>query len=370
MNRTENRRGPAGIYQRMIEILESGLPAAQLVVLRTEGSAPCPAGTRAIGIPDGRIEGSIGGGLVEVEALRRVPESVRSDRAMVFDFAMEGRDAEGEQPVCGGRMRVLVDPLAHRHEAAWREAADACRSRGRGVLLTAVRAEEKVLTHVRYVDAADLPAESGFPGCAAMAGALEAETALWIEEKPGGSPTAEASGVLVEPLAPPPQLLVVGGGHVGQAVAWQADRVGFEVTVLDDRPAFAQPTRFPDRIAVRCGGIAEGMNRYPMDDCTYVVIVTRGHRHDAEALASCLGRPSAYVGMISSRRKAAWMREEFIRSGRATAEQLDCVHAPIGLDIGAVTAPEIAASIVAELIAVRRGRLPRRPQPGRVPPER
>lgn len=364
MNRTQNRRGQAGIYQRMIEILESGLPAAQLVVLRTEGSAPCPAGTRAIGILEGRIEGSIGGGPVEAEALRRVPESIRSGCATVFDFAMEGWDAEGEQPVCGGRMRVLVDPLAPRHEAAWKAAAALCRSRGRGVLLTAVRAQEKVLTHARCVDAANLPAESGFPGGATMAAALESETALWIEEKPGGSPSDGASGVLVEPLAPAPQLLVVGGGHVGQAVAWQADRVGFEVTVLDDRPEFAQPTRFPDGVAVRCSEIAEGMKRYPMDERTYVVIVTRWHRRDAEALALCLGRPSAYVGMIGSRRKVSWMRDEFVRSGRATAEQLDRVHAPIGLDIGAVTAPEIAASIVAELIAVRRGRLPRGPIAG------
>ena len=91
-----------------------------------------------------------------------------------------------------------------------------------------------------------------------------------------------------------------------------------------------------------------------MDDNTYVVIVTRGHEKDAEALAACVRRPAAYLGMIGSRRKVALMRKDFLESGRATAEEFDRVYAPIGLDIGAITVPEIAASIVAQLISVRR----------------
>ena len=101
---------------------------------------------------------------------------------------------------------------------------------------------------------------------------------------------------------------------------------------------------------------------FPFGADTYVVIVTRGHQHDAEALAACLRRPAAYVGMIGSRRKVALMRQDFVRSGRATAEELGRVYAPIGLDVGAVTVPEIATSIVAQLIAVRRkGSAPRMP---------
>ena len=107
-------------------------------------------------------------------------------------------------------------------------------------------------------------------------------------------------------------------------------------------------------VTTRCGGIGQEVARFPFGADTYVVIVTRGHQHDADALAACLRRPAAYVGMIGSRQKVAMMRTEFIESGRATPAELDRVYAPIGLDIGSVTVPEIATSVVAQLIAVRR----------------
>ena len=160
--------------------------------------------------------------------------------------------------------------------------------------------------------------------------------------------------VLVEPLVPNPLLLIVGGGHIGQALAVQADLVGFDILVIDDRPEFTAADLFPTEATMRCGPIVEEINRLPIGSDTYIVIVTRGHRHDAEALAVCLHKPAAYIGMIGSRRKVGMMRKEFIESGRATAAEFDRVYAPIGLDIGSVTVPEIAASITAQLIAVRR----------------
>jgi xanthine dehydrogenase accessory factor len=105
---------------------------------------------------------------------------------------------------------------------------------------------------------------------------------------------------------------------------------------------------------MRCGEIAAELAGIPLANDSYVVIATRGHRHDAAALAACIRTPAAYVGMIGSRRKVAMMRHDFIQSGSATAEEFDRVYAPIGLEIGAETVPEIATSITAQLIAVRR----------------
>ena len=163
----------------------------------------------------------------------------------------------------------------------------------------------------------------------------------------------------MEPLLPKPLLVIVGGGHIGQAVAVQANLVGFEIVVIDDRPEFADPARFPENVTVQCGPIGEQVGDFPIAADTYLVIATRSHQHDAEALAACLHRPAAYIGMIGSRRKVALLRQDFVASGRATDAEFDRVHAPIGLDIGARTVPEIATSIVAQLIAVRR-RGPRR----------
>jgi xanthine dehydrogenase accessory factor len=160
---------------------------------------------------------------------------------------------------------------------------------------------------------------------------------------------------LLEPVVPRPLLLIAGGGHIGQALARQAVLIGFDVTVLDDRPEFADPARFPESATTRCAPVAESIASFPVARDTYIVIVMRGHRHDAEALEACIHAPAAYIGMIGSTRKAALMRQSFLEPGIATEEELDRVFAPIGLDIGAATVPEIATSIAAQLVAVRRG---------------
>jgi xanthine dehydrogenase accessory factor len=130
--------------------------------------------------------------------------------------------------------------------------------------------------------------------------------------------------------------------------------VGFEILVIDDRPEFTRTELFPEGTATQCGPIGQTVGRCVRGDNPYVVIATRGHRNDADALAACLHAPAAYIGMIGSRRKVATMRHDFVQSGRATPAQWSRIHAPIGLDIGSVTVPEIATSIVAQLVQVRR----------------
>ncbi len=175
-----------------------------------------------------------------------------------------------------------------------------------------------------------------------------------MSQSPAASGPDGGLEVFAEPVLPCPLLLIAGGGHVGQALAVQAAQVGFQVTVLDDRPEFADPARFPPGVRVCCGPPAEQLARLAMDADTYVVIVTRGHQHDAEALAACIHGRSAYLGMIGSRRKVALIRQSFLDGGLATEGEFARVFAPVGLEIGAVTVPEIATSIVAQLIAVRR----------------
>lgn len=181
----------------------------------------------------------------------------------------------------------------------------------------------------------------------------------WAPSPPEGDEVrlerAEGVQVLVEPVTPPPLLLIAGGGHVGQALARQGALVGFDVLVVDDRSEFTDPALFGPGVRTRCGDIARELARFPVAADTYIAIVTRGHQHDRAALAACIRSPAAYIRMIGSRRKVAMVRQDLLESGAATEAELGRVCAPIGLDIGAETVPEIAASIVAELIAVRRG---------------
>ena len=160
--------------------------------------------------------------------------------------------------------------------------------------------------------------------------------------------------VFIEPLDPSPHVYVIGAGHISQDLAAVAHKVGFRVHVVDDRSKFANAARFPDAVEVVVEPIPEWLARTELPAAAFVVIVTRGHKHDLTAMQALAGRPFRYVGMIGSRAKVLRIREALAQSGVA-AEWFDAVHAPIGLRIGAVTPEEIAVSIAAELVAVRRG---------------
>jgi len=353
-------RPPRDIHQAIVELADRGGRFAVALVLRADGSTPCGAGAKAVIEASGAIRGTVGGGSVEAEAQRRAVEAIQSGRPAAFDCRLEGRAVDSRDPICGGVMRILVDPTAAKHRAAYAAAAAALHARERGVLLTTARGLDEPDVAVRFLAEEAIPREPGFPGAATIGAAMESEQAALFASEPAQG--GERLEVLVEPLIPRPMLLIVGGGHVGQAVAAQASLVGFDLLVIDDRPEYADPALFPEGAATRCGPVDEEIARAALGADAYIVIVTRGHQHDAEALAACLGKPAAYIGMIGSRRKVALMRKDFATSGRATPEELDRVYAPIGLDIGAVTVPEIAASIVAQLIAVRRkGSSPRMP---------
>lgn len=163
----------------------------------------------------------------------------------------------------------------------------------------------------------------------------------------------DGSLVLFEPIFPEPQLIVLGGGHIALSLVDFAARCGFRVTVVDDRPAFANRDRFPLAERVICDHFANCFSRLTFHRSTYVVIITRGHRHDRLCLQEALKRETAYIGQIGSRSRLKTLFDQLREEG-ADPVRLAAVHAPIGLPIGSVTPSEIAVSILAELISVRR----------------
>lgn len=162
--------------------------------------------------------------------------------------------------------------------------------------------------------------------------------------------------VYIEPIEPSPELYVIGAGHVGYHLATMAQEVGFQVRVVDDREKFASRERFPNATEVITEDIPAWLERTKLPAHAYVVIVTRGHTNDLDALRALAPRELRYVGLIGSRAKVARISDQLLSEGMAP-EVLTQVHAPIGLEIGAVTPQEIAVSILAELIAVKHGRI-------------
>lgn len=159
--------------------------------------------------------------------------------------------------------------------------------------------------------------------------------------------------VFVEPLLNTPSLVLVGAGHVGAAVAQLAQFLGFSVTVLDDRPEFVTPENFPHADQRIAGDIIQEIAKLNITPQTYVVLVTRAHTLDAALLGTIVDKPTAYIGMLGSKRRVLTVKDTLKQQG-ASPEALDRVHAPIGIEIHAETPQEIAVSIMAEIIRVRR----------------
>jgi xanthine dehydrogenase accessory factor len=159
--------------------------------------------------------------------------------------------------------------------------------------------------------------------------------------------------IFVEPVLPPASLYIFGGGHVSVNLYRVARSAGFDVTVVDDREAYANRQRFPDAKEVIAEDFDRALDRLSPGESAYLVIVTRGHRDDMRVLRWAVQTPARYIGMIGSKRKTIAIFKELTKEG-LSADLFERVHAPIGLDIGAITPEEIAVAITAELIAARR----------------
>lgn len=166
--------------------------------------------------------------------------------------------------------------------------------------------------------------------------------------------TEGAAEVMVQLFEAPARLVIVGAGHIGLALATIAELLGYETTVIDDRAEFANRERFPMAQQVIVDEAGTALDSLVLDASTSVVLVSRGHRQDEEALRHVVGRAAGYVGMIGSRRRTRTVLDHLAAEGYPAAA-LEAVSTPVGLDIGAETPAEIAMSILAEVTMVRRG---------------
>jgi xanthine dehydrogenase accessory factor len=326
------------------------------VVVETRGSTPQKAGAAMIVYPDGRQSGTLGGGCVEAEvkrlALQAFPEKAQPE---LFTFCLDNDYGWDDGLICGGRMTILAQPFlatlpAPAALANYYHRLYELMQGGRGCTEAIVVSDALGLpVGDRYLfEATNQPVAS---------------TSLnprWDCVIPHITPLAERPkpatrhGVAFIPTLPRITLLIVGGGHVGQAVAQLAAQVDFDIWVLDDRDRYVSPERFPTASRRLVGDIGTTLRDLvpTLTPQTYAIIVTRGHNHDEEALYHLARSACGYVGMIGSKRKIRMIFDDLVAQG-IPAEALASVHAPLGYNIGSQTVPEIAISIVAELIACR-----------------
>lgn len=170
--------------------------------------------------------------------------------------------------------------------------------------------------------------------------------------KPQISDIEQNKSILIEPFLPKPRLIIFGGGHVSKPLSEFAARVGFSVSIVDDRPFFANTVRFPEAEKVICESFEKSFSIINLRKSDFVVIVTRGHRYDGIVLREILKHDLSYVGMIGSSRKVRGIKEELLSEG-FSKDKLDSMCSPIGLDINSITPDEIGISIVAQLISYK-----------------
>jgi len=353
------------IYPAIAGRLDKEGPFALATLIETGGSTPQVPGASALFSERGLILGTLGGGLLEAEAERRARAALATGRSALFRFGLRGDGLEDEEPVCGGEAVILVDASPVSHLGAFLELQDSLRSRRSGVLLTRVRPGPSGEVEVRrsWVE------EGGgaVPDTGLSCRVEDLETARSenrpVVSRPAAGTPADGGFDFLEPLDPLPRLLIAGAGHIGQALSRLAGPLGFEVTVIDDRAEFASPARFPDADQLIVDKPGRALRSLTAGRDTYIVIVTRGHRDDADALRACIRSAAAYIGMIGSRGKVSLVRDRFLSEGWASAAEFDRVRTPIGLPIGSITVEEIAVSIAAELVQVR-SRLQRNLRPG------
>jgi xanthine dehydrogenase accessory factor len=173
------------------------------------------------------------------------------------------------------------------------------------------------------------------------------------EAEEGGMICGGVMDIYIEPITPPPRVFIFGGGHISVFVSKMSTMVGFQVVVVDDRPQFANQERFPEADEVIAEEFPFVFPKLKVNKSSYLVIVTRGHAYDQEVLEWALGQEVKYIGMIGSRKKIQTVYDALKQKG-TPPDQLQRVYAPIGLNIGALTPEEIAVSIVAQMIQVRR----------------
>jgi xanthine dehydrogenase accessory factor len=327
-------------------VIDRGLPCACCTVVATRGSTPQKAGATMLVFADGTQTGTLGGGCVEAEVRRWALHAMAAAGGPeVHTFTLDDDFGWDDGLICGGRMTILtatITPEAAEYFQRLRRLMDS----GAGCTEVVALDDNKgrVPPGSRYL----------LDGDNHVVVRLGPPTDLPTPVR--GPRPAVVDGFAVLPTPPRITLLIVGGGHVGQAVANLAAECDFDVWVLDDRETFAGPDRFPTarrRIVGDIGPTLAGL-KSELTPHTYALIVTRGHNHDEEALGHLAATAAGYVGMIGSKRKVRLIFDELKDRG-VPESALARVHAPVGISIGAQTVPEIAVSIVSELIAHRNG---------------
>ncbi|PZO41910.1 MAG: xanthine dehydrogenase [Pseudanabaena frigida] len=307
------------IYDQLLASLSQG-SVVMATVINVKGSVPREIGAKML-IPESHCIDTIGGGAGEAKVITKAREVLQSGEKAFVEIDLTGATTRQTEGICGGWMQVFLE--------RWQGEQ-------------AIALVQKIILELKLGRSLTLvtPFRDGNP---------------YIIKEKGERKKEKEDEAFIETLEPAPILLIVGAGHVGEQLAKVAHLIGFQIAIQDDRPEWANSERYPQATFIY-SHIDQALTELSNHIYLYSALVTRSYHHDLEALIALLNRDlsCSYIGMIGSERRVSQVYEQVKRLGIPTSK-LQSIHAPIGLDIGALTPAEIAISIGAELIMLRRG---------------
>ena len=339
-------------WKDLATALESENGVALCTIIERRGSVPREIGARMQVKKDGSIIGTVGGGIGEHEVIQAARESIEKSQSCLVDFSLAGEQGLDSAAICGGHFTVFISywSQAEDYDLAAAVAATLKGSRAH-YLLESLPQKESTKIRRGLFDHEGLKV-AGTSEQAAIPKTLQ------IEEKPGATNATvqqisiDKQEYLLSEITLPPQMVIFGGGHLALPLAEMASWCRFAVTIIDDRPEFSSPQRFPTADQVVTAPMEEVFNLYAPGPNTYLVLITREHKHDYLLLKQLLGTEYAYLGMIGSKRRTSQVKQRLIDEG-FNPDEIKRLYSPIGLSIGAQTPAEIAISIMAEIIEKR-----------------
>ncbi len=345
MSFSEIRHSVEGWTQR-------GQASGVATLFRVQRSAPRRPGARFAASVDGSVAGSISSGCIEADLSEAIMEVVREGAPRLMHYGISDELAASVGLACGGDIDVLVE--AHRPgEAAWAALGEAMDQDEAALLITGLSEDIRANKMLIRADGSQI----GSLGSSALNSEASAASEGLLDK--GGAAVVPLAGgateVFVEAYLPPPRLAIVGGGLVAEALCHLAAFAGIAVTLVDPRSQYSQIERYPDARHVYAEWPEEGLARMGLDRYVSVVVLSHDHKLDVPALSAALRAGCRYVGLLGGRRTQRLRREALAEEGFGDSD-LSRIRGPVGLDIGAQTPQEIGLSILAELLAVLRGR--------------
>jgi xanthine dehydrogenase accessory factor len=336
----------AELFEHIDQLRRAPGRVAVATLVNTRGTTPRKEGAKMLVGEGGAVLGSVTiGGCVDAQVIEESARVLEDKRPRLLELNLGDEEAWEIGLTCGGTIEVFVEPLTlDRYEQVRAHAARG----GQGALVSRLDDEgSKLLVF-------DDGRVEGSLGDRFLDDRFAAEAREAMGR--GTSQTVFLEGVraFIEVFAPPALLLVVGAGHVAMPLTALARVLGYRTVVLDGRPRFATAERFPAVDELRVGIPSELIKNYPLTPSAALVLVAHDYKYDLPVLRHALSTSVGYIGMLGSRRRGATILK-FLREDGATPEELSRVRVPIGLDLGARSAPEIALAILAEIQAVRGG---------------